>query len=51
MSYENELQTYIKELNYTIVLLNEKINEQEAKITRYKQLISILDTQQLHVDL
>jgi|APCry1669188910_1035180.scaffolds.fasta_scaffold254382_2 hypothetical protein len=51
MSYENELQVYIKELNDTIVLLNEKIKEQEAKIVRYKQLISILDTQQLHVDL
>jgi peptidoglycan hydrolase CwlO-like protein len=51
MSYENELQTYIKELENTVVLLNEKINEKEAKIIRYKQLISILDTQQLHVDL
>jgi len=51
MSYDNEINEYVTELEKTVVTLGEKVENLEAKIKEYKRLISILDTQQQHVDL
>ena len=51
MSYENELEQYVKNLEVTVVDLEKEIEKLNGQLKEAKRLISILDTQQQHVDL
>lgn len=51
MSYENEIQTYIFELEKTVEELQKETNKLRIELEQSKRLISILDSQQQHVDL
>ena len=50
MSYENEIQTYILELEKTVEELQKETNKLKIELEQSKRLISILDSQQQHVD-
>ena len=51
MSYENEIQTYILELEKTVEELQKETSKLRIELDKSKRIISILDSQQQHVDL
>jgi len=50
MSYENELEQYVKNLEATVSDLEKEVEKLNGQLKEAKRLISILDTQQQHVD-
>lgn len=50
MSYENEIQTYILDLEKNVEDLQKQVSLLQRKLEEARRLISILDTQQQHVD-